>query len=332
MKRKQVVQDVHKSISKRLKARLLGVNLSSCYGVKKGLSENSITLMNEIQDIYAIRPFQGYRRITLDLKDKGYDVNHKRVYRLMRVMGLKALFPKKNLSKRNHAHKVHPYLLKDFPPQKPNDVWCTDITYIRTSKGFVYLTALIDVVSRYVMGYHLSPFLDTESCLNALEMAIKSGYSPKIINTDQGCQFTSQEWLYSLSLLGVQVSQDGKGRCLDNIPIERFWRTLKYEEVYLKTYETVQEARKAIAHYIHWYNHQRRHLGLNYHRPYEVMVGLENAQTWPFQLDENVDNAMRRNPRDTSKNVIHNFTSSTTTKSKQKNMKKKTKLSLNLAA
>jgi hypothetical protein len=182
------------------------------------------------------------------------------------------------------------------------------------------------------MGYHLSPFLDTESCLNALEMAIKSGYSPKIINTDQGCQFTSQEWLYHMSLLGVRVSMDGKGRCLDNIPIERFWRTLKYEEVYLKTYETVGEARHAITKYINWYNHDRRHSALRYHRPYEVMVGLENAQTWPFKLDENVDNAMRRNPKDTSKNVTHNFTSSTTTKSKQKNMKKKTKLSLILAA
>jgi putative transposase len=249
------------------------------------------------------------------------------------MMGLQAVYPKKNLSKRNHEHKIFPYLLRDFPPQKPHDVWCTDITYIRTSKGFVYLTALIDVVSRCVMGFHLSPFLDTESCLNALEMAIKSGYSPKIINTDQGCQFTSQEWLYSLSLLGVQISMDGKGRCLDNIPIERFWRTLKYEEVYLKTYETVGEARHAITKYINWYNHDRRHSALKYHHPYEVMMGLQNAQTWPFQLDENVDNNHKQETQKrTYKNVIHNFTSSTTTKSKQKNMKKKTKLSLNLAA
>jgi putative transposase len=236
--------------------------------------------MNEIQGIYAARSFQGYKRITQDLKDMGHSVNHKRVYRFMKEMGIEAIYPKKNLSKRRLKDAVYPYLLKNHPPQKPHDVWCTDITYVKTAKGFVYLNALIDVVSRYVMGFSVSAFLDTTFCLDALEMALKLGYTPKIINSDQGCQYTSQEWAYSLSLLGVKISMDGKGRCLDNIPIERFWRTVKYEEVYLKTYDDLPEARVELARYIQWYNHQRRHSGLDRHRPYDVMVGNKKAKIW----------------------------------------------------
>ncbi len=280
--RKAKIKIIKKKLSKRSCALMLGVNLSSVYYVPKAVPVDVVNMMNEIREIYAIRPFQGYRRITLDLKDSGYEVNHKKVYRLMREAGIQALYPKKNLSKRNHAHKVYPYLLKDNPPAKPNDVWCTDITYIRIANGFVYLVALIDVVSRCVMGFDVSTSLDTESCLNALEMAINKGYKPKIINSDQGCQFTSQEWAYALSLLQIKISMDGKGRCLDNIPIERFWRTIKYEEVYLQTYETVKEAKQSLAAYIDWYNHKRRHSGLSNSRPYEVMVGIKMASSWPF--------------------------------------------------
>lgn len=170
-----------------------------------------------------------------------------------------AIYAKKNLSKRNREHKIYPYLFKQHPPLKVHDAWCVDITYIKLRRGFVYLTALIDMVSRCVMGHHLSTCLGIESCLMALEMAIATGYKSVILNSDQGCQFTSQEWLYSLSLLNIRVSTNGKGRAIDNIPIERFWRTLKYEEVYLKSYETVEEARQEIAAYIGWYNHQRPH-------------------------------------------------------------------------
>ena len=278
--RKAAIKAPQKKLSKRSRALMLGVNLSSLYYVPKGVPIDMVTVMNEIREIYESRPFQGYRRMTLDMKDAGYAVNHKKVYRLMREAGLQALYPKKNLSKRNYAHKVYPYLLKDNPPAKPHDVWCVDITYIKIAQGFVYLVALIDVVSRCVMGFHVSTFLDTESCLKALEMAINRGYKPKIINSDQGCQFTSQEWAYALSLLQIQLSMDGKGRCLDNIPIERFWRTIKYEEVYLKTYETVAEAKQAISAYIDWYNHKRYHSGLNNHKPYEVMIGLKAATHW----------------------------------------------------
>lgn len=290
--RQNQVMAPHETLSKRLKSKLLNVNLSSCYLKPKPVEDTEVTLMNEIRDIYSRHPFKGYRRITWDLKDLSYAINHKRVYRLMHEMGLQAIYPKKNLSKRNQQHKVYPYLLKENPPQKPHDAWCVDITYIKIASGFVYLTALIDVVSRFVVGHHLSTTLDTDSCLRALETGVSKGYLPKIINTDQGCQFTSQEWLYNMALLGVRVSMDGKGRCLDNIPIERFWRTVKYEEVYLKTYESVGEARESLGKYIAWYNTQRRHSGLKYNRPYEVMMGIQEADKWPFQRgDEYVDNS-----------------------------------------
>lgn len=280
--RQELVKSDHKDLSKRSRAKLLSVNLSSCYVKPKAIADDTVTLMNEIREIYAMRPFQGYRRITWDLKDLGYSINRKRVYRLMKLMGIEAVYPKKNLSKRNHEHKVYPYLLKDHPPLKPHDVWCVDITYIKIATGFIYLTALIDVVSRHVMGWHVSTSLDTESCLRALEMAIATGYRPKIINSDQGCQFTSSEWIYQLTLLGVKISMDGKGRALDNIPIERFWRTIKYEEVYLNTYESVKEAKESLNAYINWYNHKRRHSGINDHRPYEVMTGKREATQWAF--------------------------------------------------
>ena len=280
--RQELVKSDDQHLSKRCRAKLLDVNLSSCYVKHKLNTDDTVTLMNEIREIYAMRPFQGYRRITWDLKDLGYEINRKKVYRLMKLMGIEAVYPKKNLSKRNHEHKVYPYLLKEHPALKPHDVWCVDITYIKIATGFIYLTALIDVVSRHVMGWHTATSLDTESCLRALEMAIGSGYKPKIINSDQGCQFTSQEWIYQLTLLGVRISMDGKGRALDNIPIERFWRTVKYEEVYLNTYESVKEARASLNAYIHWYNHKRRHSGINHHRPYEVMIGKEQASQWAF--------------------------------------------------
>jgi putative transposase len=279
-------------MSLRKACAVLGVNRSQQYYQRTRSAEKDkcdVTLMNEIQDIYARRPFQGYKRITQDLKDMDYGVNHKRVYRLMRQMGLQAVYPKKNLSKRCLEDAVHPYLLKQHPPEKVHDCWCVDITYIKTSRGYVYLTALIDVVSRYVVGWSLHTCLDTSGCLDALEMAYQRGVTPKIINSDQGCQFTSQDWAYAMSLLGIRISMDGKGRCLDNIPIERFWRTLKVEEVYLNTYETVQEARAAIGQYIEWYNHKRRHSGIDNHRPIEVILGLTHPSCWPFKQTPEIE-------------------------------------------
>jgi putative transposase len=304
--RRERVMEAHPSLSKRAKSMLLGVNLSSCYVTHQPMRKDTVSIMNELQELYAKRPFQGYRRMTMDLKDAGYTINHKRVYRLMKDMGLQAVYPKINLSRRRLKKEVYPYLLKQDPPRQAHDAWCIDITYLRLAHGFVYLTAIIDVVSRYVMGYHLSTSLETESCLRALEMAVRSGFKPRILNSDQGCQFTSQEWLYSLSLLQIQVSMDGKGRCLDNIPIERFWRTIKYEEVYLKTYDSVSEAREGVKKYIDWYNHERRHSALNHHRPYEVMMGFQKAKD--FGGDEYVDNAVALTHILTPPNTTNIFT------------------------
>ena len=271
--RRALVANQDRRISKRRRASLLSVNLSTLYVKRKPVSAYEITLMNEIRDIYALRPFKGYRRICHDLQDNGHQVNYKRVLRLMRVMGLQAVYPKKNLSKRRQEDAVYAYLLRDFPPQKPHDCLSVDITYLKISTGFVYLTALIDVFSRHIMGWHLSSYLDTDSCLKALEMALKSDKIPQIINSDQGCQFTSKDWVNKLIAGGIKISMDGKGRCLDNIFIERFWRSLKYEEVYLKTYESVGEARLEIGKYIDWYNTKRRHKGLGYITPLQAMNG-----------------------------------------------------------
>lgn len=277
MKRRvEMARESFDNLSLRSRCFSLGVTRSSIYFKSVNNNKNTADHMNEIRELYAVHPFKGYRRITDDLKEQGLLINHKRVYRLMKEMGLQAVYPKKNLSKRRQDDIVYPYLLNNRPPQKVHDCWSVDITYIKTAHGFVYLTALIDIVSRCIMGWQVSPYLDTEGCLDALEMAVNTGFKPKIINSDQGCQFTSQEWIYSLKLLEIEVSMDGKGRCLDNIYIERFWRTIKYEEVYLKTYESVLEAKEELGKYIYWYNHQRRHSSLGKKRPFEIMSGIEN--------------------------------------------------------
>jgi len=312
------------TLSLRQKCNLLGVNRSRVYYEPTPVMRKSVSLMNELADIYAKRPFQGYKRITDDLRDLGHIINHKKVYRLKQQMGLVTVYPKLNLSKRRMEDAVYPYLLTSYPPIKPHDCWCVDITYIKLAKGFVYLTALIDAVSRCVMGWSLSISLDTESCLDALAMALKSGYVPRIINSDQGCQFTSHDWTYSLSLLGIKISMDGKGRCLDNIPIERFWRTLKYEEVYLKTYDSVSDARQSLATYINWYNHERRHSSLGKNRPHEVMIGEKKESKEAFlTVNKNVEN---------SSEFTHSFINTTTTKKKLKLNQTKKKLSSRLAA
>lgn len=287
MKERQAkVMEVTPNLSARRKAQLLAVNRSSIYYQTKGISADKVTLMNEIRSIYENKPFFGYRKIKAMLNRQGYGVNNKRVLRLMQLMQLQAIYPKKNLSKRRQEDAVYPYLLDTQKSVLPNDCWNVDITYIKTSKGFVYLTALIDAISRKIMGWNLSIQLDTESCLRALEMALSKDFKAKIVNSDQGCQFTSQAWVEALTKQDIQISMDGKGRCLDNIPIERFWRTLKYEEVYLKTYDSVPEARKAIKEYIDWYNSQRPHQALAYQTPNEVF-----AKSLGIKLVESVENS-----------------------------------------
>lgn len=264
-------------LSVRQKAALLGLNRSSLYYPRQGLGIDQIVLMNEIRELYLSYPFFGYRRITAMLRGQGYEVNRKCVARLMSLLGLKALYPKKNLSKRRKEDAVFPYLLKFCPPARPNDAWCVDITYIKLVQGFVYLTALIDVVSRKIMGWCLSPFLDAQSCLDAFNMAVLVA-RPLVINSDQGSQFTSSAWVEAMTLYGIKISMDGKGRCLDNIFIERFWRSIKYEDVLLKSYESLIEARNAIAAYIEFYNSVRPHQALKYKTPNQVYEEMKDKK------------------------------------------------------
>ena len=229
-------------------------------------NNNDTEVMNEILSIYQQWPFYGYRRIHVTLRERGFELNHKRVQRLLTTAGLKAIYPAKNTSLRNQKHKVFDYLLKKDEIDLPNKVWQVDITYIKLRTGFVYLVCLIDVFSRRIMGWALSIFLNTEACIEALEKALLNG-KPEIINSDQGCQFTSETWVNFLQQESIKISMDGKGRWADNIYIERLWRAIKYELVYLHSFESVQVARKTISQYIAFYNQQRPHQALNYHTP-----------------------------------------------------------------
>ena len=226
-------------------------------------------MLNAIRDIWIRRPFYGYRRITKELIAQGKKVNRKRVLRLMNLGGIRALYPGPNTSRRNKAHAVHPYLLRDLSITHVNQAWMVDITYLRIPNGFMYLVALLDVHSRYVVGWSLSNTLDTASCIAALESSLFCG-KPEIINSDQGCQFTSEQWVQSLLDKDIKISMTGKGRCLDNIYIERFWRSFKQEEFYLNEYKSVKSLRKAINTYIEFYNHKRWHQSLDYKTPAEV--------------------------------------------------------------
>jgi len=226
-------------------------------------------MMKLIDEQYTLRPFYGVPRMTAWLRREGHLVNPKKVRRLMRLMGLEAIYPKPRLSQSCPGHKRYPYLLKGLVIDHSDQVWCSDITYIRLLHGFVYLTVVMDWFSRYVLSWELSITLDKEFCLKALEKAL-SVSKPEIFNTDQGSQFTSEEFTGRLEDAGVRISMDGKGRLYDNIFVERLWRTVKYEEVYLHDYLSVSEARERLALYFHFYNSERLHKSLGYQTPYEV--------------------------------------------------------------
>ncbi|MBI5903532.1 MAG: IS3 family transposase [Deltaproteobacteria bacterium] len=211
------------------------------------------------------------------LRTKGYGVNRKRVRRLMKILGLEAVYPKPWLSKPAKDHKKYPYLLKAIVIERPDHVWSTDITYIRLKHGFIYLAAIMDWHSRYVLSYEISTTLDREFCIRALERALMLS-SPDIFNSDQGSQFTSVEFTGRLLDLGIKISMDGRGRAMYNIFVERLWRTVKYEEVYLKSYETAKEARESLARYFHFYNTERLHEALSYRTPQEVYLGEQRLK------------------------------------------------------
>jgi putative transposase len=225
--------------------------------------------MRLIDEEYTKYPIYGIEKMTAVLRRQGHSVNSKRIRRLTRLMGLEAIYPKPNLSKPIKEHKIYPYLLRRVSINRVDQVWSTDITYIRLNQGFIYLVAVIDWFSRYVLSYEVSTTLDTAFCIKALQDALKVA-TPEIFNTDQGSQFTSEVFTEILLNAGVNISMDGRGRALDNIFVERLWRSVKYERVYLHNYETVREAAQDIGEYFDIYNNKRPHQSLGYQTPTEV--------------------------------------------------------------
>lgn len=248
------------------KCELLKIARSTVYYCPKTGQNDDALLLNEIRDIYRDQPFYGYRRINVELRRRGFVVNHKKVQRILSSAGIQALYPTKKTTISNPLHKKYPYLLKGLKIEYPNQVWQVDITYIKIQQGFVYLVCLIDLFSRKIMGWDLSTFLDTAAPLRALQMALRHA-TPLIINSDQGCQFTSETWIKTITQHEIFVSMDGKGRWADNVFVERLWRTIKYELVYLHSFETVSQARTIIHNFIDFYNKKRFHQALNYHTP-----------------------------------------------------------------
>ncbi|HHG3104801.1 TPA: IS3 family transposase [Vibrio parahaemolyticus] len=254
---------------------LLNIARSTAYYQPIGLSIEEIELRRIIDEIHLQYPFMGSRRVRTELAKKGHNVNRKRVIRIMRDMGIGAIYPKPKTTLANKAHKVYPYLLRNVEVTYPNQAWAIDITYIPMAKGFLYLVAIIDWYSRKVLSWRLSNTMDTSFCIEALEEALKHYGPPDIFNSDQGSQFTSSEFTQKLTAHGVRISMDGKGRWVDNVFIERLWRSLKYEEVYLKAYTTPREAELEIGNYMVFYNEERNHQGLNDLTPDEAYFGRQ---------------------------------------------------------
>jgi putative transposase len=259
-------------ISLRRQCELLGVNRSGLYYEPAGESEENLRLMRLLDEQYTRAPFYGSRKMTEWLATQGHVVNRKRVSRLMALMGLAAVYPKPRLSQPGEGHKIYPYLLRGVSVERANQVWSTDITYIRMAQGFVYLVAVMDWYSRFVLSWALSLTMELDFCVEALKCALRRG-RPGIFNSDQGSQFTSELFTGELEGRRIAVSMDGRGRCMDNIFIERLWRSLKYEEVYLKDYESVAEARAGIDRYLRFYNYERLHQSLDYRTPAAIYKG-----------------------------------------------------------
>lgn len=259
-----------REISLKRQCLLLGIARSTAYyeSVRK---EEDRNLLNAMDEIYTGCPFYGKRKMKAELIRRGFEVGIKKVCSLMRKLGLCCIYRKPETTVPNSYHKKYPYLLKNVPIVKNNHVWGTDITFIRLARGWAYLTAILDWYSRYVISFRLSITMEKEFCIEALKEALGDA-KPDIFNSDQGAQFTSYEFTEILEQSGVKISMDGRGRCLDNIFTERLWRTVKYEEVYLKSYGTMEEARESLTAYFHFYNHSRPHQSLNYKTPAQVYL------------------------------------------------------------
>jgi putative transposase len=276
--RRALVERPAEDVSVRRQCELLNVARSGVYRPKTGPSAEDLALMRRIDELHLELPFYGSRRMTFELNREGRGVNRKRVRRLMRVMGIEALVPRPGTSKAAPGHKIYPYLLRGLAIAEPNHVWASDITYIPMANGFLYLVAIIDWASRAVLSWRLSNTLDTRFCVEALEEALARYGKPRIFNTDQGAQFTSAAFTGKLEAAGVAISMDGRGRFMDNIFIERLWRSIKYEEIHLKAYADGREARAGISQWIEFYNHRRPHQAMDNQTPMVVWRdGMQRA-------------------------------------------------------
>jgi len=253
--------------------RLLSLHRSTAYYQPQAVSDEDLALMRLIDEIHLKRPFLGARRIPGELRDRGWIVNRKRVQRLMRVMGIRALYPKPRTSAPGSGHVIYPYRLKGLTIDRPNQVWAADISYLPMAKGFMYLVAIMDWHTRKVLSWRLSNTMDTTFCVDALHEALRRFGTPEIFNTDQGSQFTSEAFTGVLKAHEITISMDGKGRWVDNVFVERLWRTVKYEDVYLKAYETPNDLQRGLEKYFQYYNTQRRHTALDRRTPDAVYFG-----------------------------------------------------------
>ena len=268
--KRALVEKEHENLSVRRQCELLGVSRSGIYYVEKPMVSDDLEVMNRIDVIYTRTPFYGSRKIAKELSlELESPVNRKKVQRLMREMSIHGIAPGPNTSKPHPEHKIYPYLLRNYAIERSNQVWSTDITYIPMSRGYMYLVAIIDWFSRYVLSWELSNTQDIEFCLKALNAAVSQA-TPKIFNSDQGSQFTSEKFTGVLKDKGIKISMDGRGRALDNIFVERLWRTVKYENVYLNDYQSVSDLRRGLKDYFDFYNQKRLHQSLSYLTPAQV--------------------------------------------------------------
>lgn len=266
-----MVDKTHKKMSVRRQCEVLELSRSGYYYEPGKETAYNLMLMKLMDEEYTRKPYYGGPRLTAHLNKMGYNVNIKRVKRLMKVMGIEAIYQKPKLSQKKAGSYIYPYLLKGLTIDRSNLVWCADITYIRLSGGFMYLVAIMDWYSRYVLSWELSNTLEASFCVEALKKAL-SKYTPVYSNTDQGSQFTGSDYIHTLKTAGIQISMDGKGRCIDNIMIERLWRSLKYEDIYINDYTNVIDLRHGLTHYFDVYNHDRLHQALDYQTPYHVFL------------------------------------------------------------
>ena len=264
-----LIEPNHPQLSLRQQCTLLGLSRARLYRQPAAETALNLALMRLIDQVYTRAPFFGYRKMTVQLNRLGYNVNHKRVARLMRYMGLQAVAPRPRTTQSHPQHKKYPYLLRGVTIDRPDQVWAADITYVPMPRGFMYLVAILDWFSRFVIAWQLSNTLDGAFCVDALRLGLQHR-QPAIFNTDQGVQFTAHDFIAELVTAGIQISMDGRGRVFDNIFVERLWRTVKYEDIYLKGYTTVPALEAGLADYFQFYNYSRPHQGLAYRVPADV--------------------------------------------------------------